>query len=110
RICARFTCQPAESNQFDPPARPEPLVLKDYEDPISHIHSMAAIAPIGRTGLFVAVATPLDALDAVVKRMRDRFMAFLWVPALLGLLMLGAVIAGPRLGARVRALSTPRRR
>jgi hypothetical protein len=102
RLCARFDCQPALINQFDPPTHANPLVIDDYKDPISRTHSMAAVAPVGRTGLFVVVATPLDALDAVMTRMADRVKAFIWVPLLAGLVLLAAVMAWPFLAARVR--------
>jgi hypothetical protein len=69
RICAHFGCRSVDSNQFGPPSHAEPLILEDYEDPVSRTRSIAAIAPVGRTGLFVAVATPHDALHAVVTSM-----------------------------------------
>jgi hypothetical protein len=64
---------------------------------------MAAIAPVGGTGLLVVVATPNDALDEITRRMTDRAKAFLWIPALLGLVLLGAAVAGPDLFFRIGA-------
>jgi hypothetical protein len=79
------------------------LIIDDYLDPISRARSMAALAPVGGTGLIVVVATPNNALDAITKRMVDRIESFLWVPILLGLALLAAVIVLPMLGARVGA-------
>lgn len=104
-ICSRLRrgCQPEASNQFQPRSSAETLVVDDYEDPISHTRSMAALAPVGGTGLIVVVATPNNALDAITARMVDRIKSFLWIPILLGLGLLAAVIAVPALVERRRA-------
>ena len=60
------------------------------------MRSIAALARVGGTGLIVMVATPNNALDAVTQRMTDRVKAFLWVPMALGVLLLGAILAGSR--------------
>jgi serine/threonine protein kinase len=97
RICAQLECQPGAQDQFEQPARMQPVVLDDYEDPISHARSIAAFAPVGRTGLIAVVATPNAALTAITERMTHQIKAFLWVPLSLGLLLLGGVLAAPRL-------------
>jgi hypothetical protein len=94
-ICKQLPCEPAATGQFDVPDRPRGLVLDDYEDPISHVRSLAAFAPVGRTGLIVVVATPNDALDAITMRMVDRIKTFLWVPLAIGLVLLACVIVWP---------------
>jgi hypothetical protein len=104
KICARLDCQPRSSDQFAQPSRAEPLMLDDYEDPVSHTHSMAALAPVGGTGLIVVVAMPKNALDAITQRMTDQIKAFLWVPVSLGLLLLSVVLTAPRLLGRVRRM------
>jgi serine/threonine-protein kinase len=95
RVCAELACQPRANDQFEQAAYTQLLVLDDYEDPISHARSMAALAPVGGTGLIVLVATPNDALDAITERMTHETKAFLWIPVCLGLLLLGAVLAWP---------------
>lgn len=94
-ICARFDCQPAPFDQFEQAAQPQPIILDDYEDPLSHHRSMAALAPVGRTGLIVVVAAPNHALYALTERVTDRITTFLWVPLLLGLLLLAAATLRP---------------
>jgi hypothetical protein len=93
QICVHLRCEPAQWNQF---GRPEhsPIVIDDYEDPVSHTHSIAALAPVGRTGLVVVVATPHDAADFLNRKMTERMKAFLWVPFVLGLMVLAALVAG----------------
>lgn len=93
RICSKLECQPHPANQFEPGPHGKPLVLDGYVDPITHVRSMAALASVGGTGLIVAVAAPYDALAALDTRMMDRFMAYVWVPILLGLALLLALIA-----------------
>lgn len=96
-VCARLPCQPAASDQFQARRAVDTMVVDDYVDPISGTHSMAALAPVGGTGLIVVVATPHNALDAITQRMVDQIKSFLWVPMLLGLALLLAVIALPPL-------------
>jgi hypothetical protein len=43
------------------------------------------------------VATPNDALHAITQRMTHETKAFLWIPLGLSLVLLGAVLAWPRL-------------
>jgi serine/threonine protein kinase len=106
-ICARLPCQPAASNQFQPRSTAETIMVDDYEDPISHTRSMAALAPVGGTGLIVVVATPNNALDAITERMVEQIKSFLWIPLLLGLALLAAVIAVPAFNERRRAALRP---
>ena len=59
---------------------------------VSNRLSIAAMAPVGGTGLVVLVATPNSAADALTMRMIDRMKAFLWIPIAPGLLLLCFVI------------------
>jgi serine/threonine protein kinase len=93
RICAGIACAPAATQQFEQPVPLRPLLLDDYEDPISGTRSMAALAPVGRTGLIVVIATAENALDAITQRTTERAKHFLWIPVLVGLLLLAAVVA-----------------
>jgi eukaryotic-like serine/threonine-protein kinase len=95
-ICARLACEPEPAHQFVS-STSEPLLLEGYLDPVSGVRSMAALAPVGGTGLIVVVATPDNALDRITQRMVDQIKAFIWVPVLIGLALLFAVVAGPRL-------------
>jgi len=99
RICGALDCSPRLDGQFSLPVRPQPLIIDDYEDPISRLRSIAALAPVGRTGLVVLVATPDSAADALTRRMIDRMKAFLWIPIVPGLLLLAVLIAGPLLAS-----------
>ncbi len=97
RICAALDCTPRVRGQFSLPSRAQALILDDYEDPVAHTRSIAALAPVGGTGLVVLVATPDSAADALTRRMIDRMKGFLWIPIVPGLLLLAALLAGPAL-------------
>lgn len=90
---------PAARDQFAPSTHPL-LVLDDYEDPVSHARSMAVLAPVGGTGLIVVVATPHDALAVISGRMTDGMKRYLWVPLVIGLLLLAGLVAWPALAER----------
>ena len=82
---------------FSLPSRAQTLILDDYEDPVAHTRSIAALAPVGGTGLVVLVATPDSAADALTRRMIDRMKGFLWIPIIPGLLLLVALGWAPAL-------------
>jgi len=95
QICARLPCAPAGAHQLDAPSTIEPLVLEDYEDPITRVRSMAALMPVGGTGLIVVVSTPDNALAAISERMTDRIKQLLWLQVALGCGLLIAAAATP---------------
>jgi hypothetical protein len=95
-ICARLGCVPAPRDQFQ--ARTGiPPVVADYVDPVSHIASIGAFAPVGGTGLIVVVATPRSAVRELTDRMLKKARSYLGAPMLLGVVLLGAVLASLRL-------------
>jgi len=87
------------------PAHARPVVLEDYEGPVSRVRSMAALAPVGGTGLIVVVAMPTSAVWALIRQIRDRMLAFAWVPLLLCAVIAIAMTAGPELLARAHRSS-----
>jgi hypothetical protein len=96
KICAQLGCAPAPRDQFQARMGIRPLVA-DYVDPVSHIASIGAFAPVGRTGLVVVVATPRSAVRELTDRMLRKARAYLGAPMLLGVLLLGALLASLRL-------------
>jgi serine/threonine-protein kinase len=95
-ICARLGCTPAPRDQFQARTGIRPVVA-DYIDPVSHIASIGAFAPVGGTGLVVVVATPRSAVRELTDRMLRKARAYLGAPMLLGVLLLGALLASLRL-------------
>ena len=106
RICAALDCTPRLRSQFSLPSRAQALILDDYEDPVAHTRSIAALAPVVGTGLVVLVATPDSAAEALKRRMIDRMKGFLWIPIVPVLLLLIALVWGPAL-AYVRGRRGP---
>jgi serine/threonine protein kinase len=101
RICRTIGCTPGPpGKQLVFPANPQSLTLDDYEDPVSHTRSIAALAAVGNTGLVVVVATPNSAADALTRRLIDRMKAFLWIPIVPALLLLVVLIGGSGLARR----------
>jgi serine/threonine-protein kinase len=91
RICAELGCTPAPRDQFRARPNIRPFVA-DYVDPISHIPSLGAFAPVGRTGLVVVVATPHSAVRQLTDRMLGKARSYLGVPVLLGVLLFGCLL------------------
>jgi len=75
-------------------------VLEDYEDPITRVRSMAALMPVGGTGLIVVVSTPDNALATISERMTDRVKQLLWLQVALGCGLLIAAVGGPLIARR----------
>jgi hypothetical protein len=71
-------------------------VVADYVDPVSHIASIGAFAPVGGTGLVVVVATPRSAVRELTDRMLKKARSYLGAPMLLGVVLLGALLASLR--------------
>lgn len=95
-ICARLGCTPAPRDQFQARSGVRPVVA-DYIDPISHIASIGAFAPVGGTGLVVVVSTPRSAVRELTDRMLQKARSYLGTPTLLGVVLLGALLASLRL-------------
>jgi hypothetical protein len=102
-ICSRFGCNRSLELQFEP-RLDRPLVLERYDDPVSRAQSLAALAPVGHTALVVLVATPNSAVDALRNKLMSMTASSLWVPGIFGLLVLVALLLGPRVAARTRWL------
>jgi protein kinase-like protein len=96
KICAQLGCTPAPRDQFQTRTGIRPLVA-DYVDPVSHIASIGAFAPVGRTGLVVVVATPRSAVRELTDRMLRKARAYLGAPMLVGVFLFGALLASLRL-------------
>jgi hypothetical protein len=96
KICARLGCAPAPRDQFQARTGIRPVVA-DYIDPVSHIPSIGAFAPVGGTGLVVVVATPHSAVRELTDRMLRKARAYLGAPVLFGLVLLGGLLASLRL-------------
>jgi hypothetical protein len=96
RICRELRC---EADPLEPFADPEhaPIILDDLEEPVTHQRSVAALAPIGRTGLLVMVATPDAAVEELRSALRWAAWLFLWIPPLVGLSLLACLLLGPQL-------------
>jgi hypothetical protein len=91
-ICAQLGCLPAPRDQFQARTSIRPIVA-DYVDPISHIPSIGAFAPVGGTGLVVVVATPRSAVRELTDRMLGKARSYLGVPVLFGFMLFGGLLA-----------------
>lgn len=96
RICRELRC---EADLAEPFADPEhaPIILDDLEEPVTRQRSVVALAPIGRTGLIVMVATPDAAVEELRSGLRWAAWLFLWIPPLVGLSLLAGLLLGPQL-------------
>jgi hypothetical protein len=94
RICRELRC---EADPTQPFADPEhaPIIVDDLEEPVTRQRSVVALAPIGRTGLIVMVATPDAAVEELRSALRWSAWLFLWLPPLLGLSLLACMLVGP---------------
>ena len=96
RICRELRCQADLANPFGD-AEHAPIIVDDFEEPVTRQHSVVALAPIGRTGLIVMVATPDAAVEELRSALRWTAWLFLWIPPLAGLSLLACVLLGPQL-------------
>jgi hypothetical protein len=106
RICDELRCEADLKAPFGD-AESEPIIVDDLVEPVTHQRSVVALAPVGRTGLVVMVATPDAAMEEIRVALRWATWLFLWIPPLVGLSLLSIVLVGPRL---VRAVARWRRR
>jgi hypothetical protein len=106
RICDKLRCAADLENPFGDPEH-GPIVLDALEEPVTHQRSVVALAPVGRTGLIVMVATPDAALEEIELGLRWRAWMFVWIPLLAGLSLLAAVLVCPQV---LRALEQRRAR
>jgi hypothetical protein len=94
-ICAQLRCEADLAAPFADAESP-PIIVDDLEEPVTHQRSVVALAPVGRTGLVVMVATPDAAMDHIRVTLRWATWLFLWIPPLVGTLVLSGVLLGPR--------------
>ncbi len=97
RICRELRCE----------ADLGPIILDDLEEPVTRQRSVVALAPIGRTGLIVMVATPDAAVEELRSALRWAAWLFLWIPPLVGLSLLACLLLGPQF---LRAYALQRKR
>jgi eukaryotic-like serine/threonine-protein kinase len=96
RICRELRCEADLAEPFGDPEH-APIIVDDLEEPVTRQHSVVALAPIGRTGLIVMVATPDAAVQEIRSAVRWTAWLFLWIPPLAGLSLLACVLLGPQL-------------
>ena len=96
KICARLPCAPGRTQQLERSSPIAPLILHDYEDPLTGARSMAALAPVAETGLIVLVSTPNSALEAIGDKMTDWLKKLLLIQVVLGAALLIGVAVGQR--------------
>jgi hypothetical protein len=106
RICAVLRCSADLENPFADPEH-GPIVLDALEEPVTRQRSVVALAPVGRTGLIVMVATPDAALEEIELGLRWRASVYIWIPLLAGLALLAGLLTVPQL---LRALDGRRAR
>jgi serine/threonine protein kinase len=96
RICRALRCTPDLEAPF---AEPEhgPIVLDALEEPVTRQHSVVALAPVGRTGLIVMVATPDTALEEIKSALRWRAWMYLWIPFLAGMALVAGMLMYPQI-------------
>jgi serine/threonine-protein kinase len=101
QICARLNCIPHRQNQLRRIAPEKAFILDDYRDPMTDALSIAALAPVGETGIIVVVATPIAFVNQFKQRMSDTFWSHLWIPLLAGFGLTSLIVSasgttGPR--------------
>jgi hypothetical protein len=105
-ICDQLRCAADLEHPFADPEH-GPIVLDGLEEPVTRQHSVVALAPVGRTGLIVMVATPDAALDEIEVGLRWRAWVYVWIPLLVGMTLLAGVLTFPQI---LRALERRRAR
>jgi hypothetical protein len=97
RICKRLDCEPDPLRPFDPEVA-EPFEIDPYQDPVTSKRSLAILAPVGRTGLSVLIATPHSATQAQLAGIAALALRGGWIPVLFGscLWLLLLVAPNPR--------------
>lgn len=106
RICRELRCAADPTAPFADPEHP-PIIIDDLQEPVTRQHSVVALAPVGRTGLIVMVATPDAAVEELRSALRWTAWLFLWIPPLAGLSLLACVLFGPQL-LRAHTRGSPR--
>jgi hypothetical protein len=82
-ICKKVGCAPDPQHPFQS-GEAEPFEIDPYVDPVSSARNLAVVAPVGRTGLSVLVATPYSATQAKLAGIARAGLEGSWVPLLLG--------------------------
>ena len=96
RVCHDLRCEADLTNPFGEPEH-APVVLDALKEPVTEQRSVVALAPVGRTGLIVMVATPDTALEEIKLGLRWRAWMYVWIPLLSGIALLGGVLTGPQI-------------
>jgi hypothetical protein len=94
-ICSKLHCEPEPLLAFASEQRGGATLLEHYVDPVSGTAAIAAIAPVGATGLSVLVATPDTAPSAQIERILTVVRELGLFPALLGLIAWIALMLSP---------------
>jgi serine/threonine protein kinase len=102
QICAELNCIPHRQNQLRPLTPAKIMKRPDYFDPMTGAWSIAALAPVGETGIIVVVATPHAFIDQIAQRMSYTFMRHSWIPLLVGFLITVLLVRVPDIGERLR--------
>jgi hypothetical protein len=105
-ICSKLRCTPDRDNPFGDPET-GPIVLDEFEEPVTRQRSVVALAPVGRTGLITMVSTPDAAMEEIRLGLRRRAWMFVWIPLLAGMMLLSSVLVFPQ---TLRVLAQRRRR
>jgi hypothetical protein len=82
-ICKKVGCAPDPRHPFQS-GEAEPFEIDPYVDRVSGARNLAVVAPVGRTGLSVLVATPYSATQAKLAGIARAGLSGSWVPLLLG--------------------------
>jgi hypothetical protein len=94
-ICSKIHCEPEPLLAFSSAQRGGATLLEHYVDPVSGTAAIAAIAPVGATGLSVLVATPDTAPSAQIERILTVVRGLGLFPVLLGLIVWLVLMLAP---------------
>lgn len=100
RICDSLRCSADLQAPFGAPEA-APILLEGFVEPVTHQRSVAALAPVGRTGLIVMVATPDTAFDDIKATLKRRVWLFVGLPVLFAMSLCAGVLYGPGLRRRL---------
>lgn len=108
-ICDNLNCTPQRHEPLRRHPREKILSLDDYPDPISGAPSIAALAPVGETGIIVVVATQKAFVSEIKQGMADTFTSHAWIPLLGGLGLTLLIVNAQGFRDRLHALRRRRR-
>lgn len=93
-ICAKLNCEPDPLHPLLA-GKTEPFEIDPYLDPVSSARTLAVVAPVGRTGLSVLIATPHSATGAQLRNIAWAAFRDLWVPVPIGMVWLMLLLFAP---------------